>query len=147
MEINNLNIKENIINNISNNNNITKLNFYEKEYIIKAFDSNSPMVNEIQSLIKDVYNDNVLDYHDIPHIILSITKISSNYFVYNNNIDPYNILKFITECIIFSYLTSVSESEIIIIDKVITISIDLIKVSPNIFKSKYNCFSFCKKRS
>jgi hypothetical protein len=146
MEINNL--KDNIINNISNNKNcITKLNFYEKEYIIKAFDTHSPMITEIQNLIKDIHKNNTFDYHDIPHIILTITTIFSNYLVYNNNVDPYNILKFITECIIFSYFTSITESEIVIIDKVITISIDLIKVSPNIFKSKCNCFSFCKKRN
>ena len=146
MEINNL--KDNIINNISNNNNcITKLNFYEKEYIIKAFDTHSSIITEIQDLIKDIHKNNTFDYHDIPHIILTITTIFSNYLLYNNNIDPYNIIKFITECIIFSYFTSVTEAEIVIIDKVMTISIDLIKVSPNIFKSKCNCFSFCKKRN
>ena len=57
-----------------------------------------------------------------------------NYFYINKNIDNYNIIKFLAEVICFTYINYISIEEIILINKLIDISIELLKTSPNKFK-------------
>ena len=138
----------NIKNYINNNQNImTKLNINEREYLIKSF-NNSAMINEIKNVLDDILKDGKIDYHDIPNIVLLITKIFSNYLIYNRNLNILNIIKFTIECIVFSHMSSLSDNDIIIYDNIISISIQLLATSPNILNTKCNCLSFlCKKRN
>ena len=128
---------ENIINIINdpNNTKITSvLSQYEKEYLLKLFDKHDSILIELTNLSNNILSDNKIDYHDIPNIILYISKLYINYFYINKNIDNYNIIKFLAEVIIFTYIKDISIEEIILINKLIDISIELLKTSPNKFK-------------
>ena len=77
---------ENIINIINDQNN-TKINSvlspYEKEYLLKLFDKHDSILIELTNLSNNSLSDNKIDYHDIPNIILYISKLYINYFYIN----------------------------------------------------------------
>ena len=128
---------ENLINIINDPNNIkinSVLSPYEKEYLLKLFDKHDSILIELTNLSNNILSDNKIDYHDIPNIILYISKLYINYFYINKNIDNYNIIKFLAEVIFFTYIKDISIEEIILINKLIDISIELLKTSPNKFK-------------
>ena len=120
---------ENIINLINDptNTKITSvLSPYEKEYILKLFDKHDSVLIELSNLSNNILSDNKTDYHDIPNIILYISKLYINYFYINKTMDNYNIIKFLAEVIIFTYIKYISIEEIILINKLIDISIELL---------------------
>ena len=96
---------ENIIN-IINDPNHTKINSvlspYEKEYLLKLFDKHDSILIELTNLSNNILSDNKIDYHDIPNIILYISKLYMNYFYINKHIGNYNSIKFLAEVIIFT---------------------------------------------
>jgi hypothetical protein len=158
LEINNIenySIKNNNIEKIINSLNdptdniTTTLNQYEKEYLMKMFTKNDSLIVDLHHIINEILEDNKVDFHDIPNIILFTTKIYSTYFSgHNYKLDPVNIIKFIAEAIIFSYIKSLTINDIVIINKLIDISLELLKVDPKIFNLKYNiCNLLCKKRN
>ena len=105
----------------------------KKEYLLKLFDKHDSILIELTNLSNNILSDNKIDYHDIPNIILYISKLYINYFYINKNIDNYNIIKFLAEVIIFTYTKDISIEEIILINKLIDLSIELLKTSPNKF--------------
>ena len=136
----------NIINNPINDNITSILNPSEKNYLVKLFNKDNSILLQLENLLSEILSDNKIDYHDIPNIILFITKLYTNSFcIYNNKIDPFNIIQFITEAIIFSYMPTINAEEIFIINKTIYVSLQLLKIQPIAFKC--NCNFLCCKRS
>ena len=130
---------ENIINiiNDSNNINITSvLSQDENEYLLKLFNKHDSILLELNNLTNEIVLDNKIDYHDIPNIILYISKLYISYFYINKNIDNYNIIEILYEIIIFTNLKDISTEEIIIINKILDISIELLKTNPTKIKNK-----------
>ena len=75
---------ENIINilNDPNNTKITSvLSQYEKEYLLKLFDKHDSILI-LTNLYNNILSENKIDYHDIPNIMLYISKLYINYFLY-----------------------------------------------------------------
>jgi hypothetical protein len=140
----NLTIKNiiNILNNSDNYNISISLNAYEKEYILKLF-NNTSIIFELETFLKDLLFNDTIDYHDIPHIIYNLSNIYNN--INNNKIDKLNIIRFITECIILTHMPSLSNEDILIIDKLINSSLNLLLFNYNKFNN-YNIFSICCKR-
>ena len=141
----NLTIKNiiNILNNSNNYNLSISLNNDEKDYILKLF-NNYSIIFELETFLKDLLLNNTIDYHDIPNIIYNLSNIYINYNN-NNKIDGLNIIRFITECIILTHMTSLSNEDIIIIDKIINSSLNLLQFNHTKFYNN-NIFSVCCKR-
>ena len=98
----------------------------------------------MRNLIDDILQDNKINFHDVPNIILFITKLCTNYFsIYKYNVDATNIIKFITEAIIHTHIKSLTNDDIVIINNVIDISLELLKMNLTNLK----CNFLCKKRN
>ena len=127
----------NIINDQTNTKITSVLSQYEKEYVLKLFDKHDSSLIELTNLSNNILYDNKIDYHDIPNISLYISKLYINYVYINKHIDNYNIIIFLVDVILFTCTKDISIEEIILINKLIDISIELLKTNPNKFKS---CF-------
>ena len=127
-----------------NDNINTKLDINEKEHLVKLFSEDKTTILELRNLIDDILQDNKINFHDIPNIILFITKLCTNYFsIYKYNVDATNIIKFITEAIIHTHIKSLTNDDLVIINNVIDISLELLKMNLTNFK----CNFLCKQRN
>ena len=125
-----------------NDNINTKLDINEKEYLLKLFSEDKTTILELRNLIDDILQDNKINFHDIPNIILFITKKCANYFsIYKYNVDATNIIKFITEAIIHTHINSLTSDDIVIINNVIDISLELLRMNLTDFNK---CTLLCK---
>ena len=136
----NLNNINDILNNPEKFNINTQLTQDEKDYLIKFFYNNNVILLDIQKIVDEILSDNKIDYHDIPNIILLLTKMSMNYFKINTSLNIFKFIKFITEVIIFLYVKPSSVDQIITINKLIDVSINILKINPHILTGKYNNF-------
>ena len=94
----------------------------------------------MRNLIDDILQDNKINFHDIPNIILFITKLCANYWkIYKYNVDATNIIKFITEAIIHTHIKSLTSDDIVIINNVIDISLELLRINLTNFKCNLLC--------
>ena len=142
-----------LINSSNEFNTNTILSAVEKEYLTTMFNKDS-VILDLQHMLHDLISDAKFDYHDIPHVILHVIKICCKYFKLYDKINILNIIKYITEIIVFTCLSPTVE-EIAIINKIIDISISLLEINPDIIitKSHYikekikNFFLSCCKRS
>lgn len=135
-------IKFSILESIKSPELITNINKDEESYLINLFSTNNKLIQELDDLIDDIMNDGKIDYHDIPSIFLFVTKILKEYISHHKNIDVYNIIKFIVEIIIFKY-DNISTVDIIIVDRMLNTSIDLLKESPTLIMSSWKLLPFC----
>jgi DNA-directed RNA polymerase len=128
---------------IDNNYTNTILTPNEGKYILEIFNSNSKILVELKSLIDEILKDGKIDYHDIPYIVLFISKVFSIYAhnYINININGYNIIKFLTESIVFSYIKTLDDIDIILFDKILEVSIALLKETPSFCQRGWNYIS------
>ena len=122
----------------------TNLQAHEKDYLLRLFSNNNDIITELQILSKNIIYDNQLDYHIIPHIILCIIQIYQKYcYIFDNEFNFLNIIKFTSEIVIFTAIPSLDINEIIKINRAIDICINLVKLIPP-FNYKKKCMNFFK---
>ena len=140
-------LKNNILKELNNS---TDNNLHINDItIVYDLINNTNIVNELEILMSEIFEDGKVDYHDVPNIILFISKILINYKIsYNNFNNIYNIIKFITEVIMFTYMhKELSEEEYNIINKIIKYSLELLQFNSKLFDINCNCLNFsCLKR-
>jgi hypothetical protein len=123
----------------------------DKRFIIKLFNDKN-FITRLDNLISEIYADGVIDFHDIPNIILFVITLCTEYVkIYSiYNVNYVNILKFICQCFIFTLNKDLCESDVIIIDKLINTSLKLLQFEFKALRGKSfslrNC-CFCMKRT
>jgi hypothetical protein len=119
---------------------ITYLNIYDKQYLLYLY-NNKQIMNKLDIFLDNILINDKMDFHDIPKIVLFVSKLcieNKN----NNNINIINIIKIILEIIIFVTFEK-KDDDIIILHDIINTSIDLLKINPY----KYNflkIINWCK---
>ena len=137
---------KNIINNIVNDkqelyNFRTKLNMYDKKYLVYLF-NNDKIMNKIDIFLDNIFKNDRIEFHNIPKIILFVSKICiSN--KNNNNINIINIIKIILEIIIYVSFDSNINDKIVLYD-IIDTSIDLLKINTYEEYNYLKIFNWCK---
>ena len=119
----------------------------ESEHIINTFCNNSNFINDLNNLEAEILKDGKIDVHDIPNIVLYVYKLMKEYTTsQNNNFDnSWKIIKFIIETLIFTNIEDHSSIDIVLIDKLLDTSFELLKeIPPNIKKCSIWC---CNKRN
>jgi hypothetical protein len=136
---------KNIIKNIVNDkqelyNFRTKLNKYDKKYLVYLF-NNDKIMNKLDIFLDNIFRYDKIEFHNIPKIILFVSKIcienKNNY-----NINIINIIKIILEIIIYVSFDSNINDKIVLYD-IIDTSIDLLKI--NTYEYNYlKMINWCK---
>lgn len=133
----------NLFNIIKDNINNTIIIFNKNE---QALLNDSNFINEIDQLLKDILEDNKINLHDIPKIVLLLSKIVIKYVNIYNNINIFNIIQFIIESILYLYNKVLSPEDKQLFNDIMLHSIELLKMEVNLLKKKCNFSCFCKKR-
>jgi uncharacterized protein YutE (UPF0331/DUF86 family) len=112
------------------------INLIEDEiiFIHNLVKKNESLFNKIEEEINKIDNENKIDYHDIPEIVILISEIYQSYIIEESieNISLINIVQFTLDSIFDLNLVSVSEFEEKLIKKLIKSSIQLLKINPEI---------------
>jgi hypothetical protein len=119
----------------------------ESEHIINTFCNNSNFINDLNNLEAEILKDGKIDVHDIPNIVLYVYKLMKEYTISQNNNfnNSWKIIKFIIETLIFTNIEDHSSIDIVLIDKLLDTSFELLKeIPPNIKKCSFWC---CNKRN
>ena len=124
--------------NIRNENFSIDLNEDEIIFIHNLIEKNELLFQEIEIEINKIDNENKIDYHDIPEIVILISKIYKSHIIEESirNISLINIVQFTLDSIFDLNLVPVSEFEGKLIKKLIDSSIKLLKINPNFIREK-----------
>jgi hypothetical protein len=120
------------------------LNQDEINYLNNLIKDKPELFLQINEQINSICQDGMIDYHDVPQIILLITNIFKGHLVENiiENINIISVVKFISETILHSGIMPLSDLEINLIDKIIDTSINLLEINTDIIKKEEEyCFS------
>ena len=105
------------------------LNHSETEYVHFLLSNCPELFHQIGQDIEMIISDRKIDYHDIPLIILLISKIYHTGIIHTNinNIEIINIIKFIVDSILQSDYIPLPHLECYIIQQLIDSSLELLK--------------------
>jgi hypothetical protein len=101
--------------------------------------------NDITKEITNIIKCSKINLHDIPNIIIIISRIYRNNIIENDIENPENIIvfiKFTIDSILESDLFIVPNIEKHIIESIINSSLDLLKLNINIVKEESECCFF-----
>ena len=97
--------------------------------------------SSIIAKINATFNDGNIDYHDIPKIVLLLSTVYKEHLL-EENVGLLNIVKFSAEMLLKKGVIPLPESDLVIIQKLIDSSIDLLKMNAEIVqKEEKMCFS------
>jgi hypothetical protein len=101
----------------------------EIEYIHFLLSNSPELFHKIGQDIEMIISDRKIDYHDIPLIILLISKIYHTGIIHTNinNIEIINIIKFIVDSILQSDYIPLPHLERYIIQQLVDSSLELLK--------------------
>lgn len=119
------------------------LNLDEINYLKYLLNEQTEIFDDMQIKINLIIEDNKIDYHDIPNIVLIISDvIHVNYNKINKNINIMNIITFIMNNIIDFGFLPIPNAELTIIKKIVNTSLQLL--NKNVSEKKYCLFKlFC----
>lgn len=139
-----ISLKKILYENIRNDNFSINLMNNEIIFIHNLIENNENLFNKIEEEINKIDNENKIDYHDIPQIVILISNIYQSYMVEESieNISLINIVQFTLDSIFDLNLVQVSDFETNLIKKLINSSIQLLRMNSNIIKKEEEyCFS------
>lgn len=123
----------------------TIMSDYESNYIINTFCNNQNFINDLNNLEVEILKDGKIDIHDIPNIVLYVYKLIKEYTTHTELNNSWKTIKFIIETLIFTNIEEHSSIDVVIIDKLLETSFELLKeIPPNIKKCTIWC---CKRKS
>lgn len=135
-----ISLKKILYDNIRNENFSINLTEDEIIFIHNLIEKNESIFQEIETEINKIDNENKIDYHDIPEIVILISEIYQSHII--ENVSLINIVQFTLDSIFDLNLVPVSEFEGKLIKKLINSSIKLLKMNINfIEEEEKDCFT------
>ena len=118
-------------NNLQNDKYSVHLSPHDIKYVDTLLESNPEMFNQIHSMVDEIISDGVLDIHDIPKIVLLISKIYKTNLIgeFIKKVKILSVIRFTVDSLLDSGLVPLPEIEIIIIKKIVDVSIDLLSTN------------------
>lgn len=111
--------------------------------LIKAMLQNSPQsFDQIDSTITEIMKDGKIDIHDIPNIVLLVSKLFEH-TISVKNVDLISAVEFVIHVILS--LLPIPPEEIIIVDKIVDSSIGLLKTNLNYIEHVFDSTTCCGK--
>ena len=115
----------------------------EKEYIFRIMQNNPEIFIQLEEGIKEIMKDGKFDLHDIPTVVLLLSKLFHTHQEgRDNNVDLYSVVEFVLHTMIDCSWIPLPEIEATVLKKIIQSSLELLKtnITPSQRKS---CFGFC----
>ena len=134
-------------NNLQNNKYSMHLSPLDIKYIDTLLDGNPEMFNQIHSMVDEIIGDGVLDIHDVPKIVLLVSKIYKTHLIGEiiKQVKILSVIRFTVDSLLESGLIPLPEIEIIIIKKIVDVSIDLLSTNIDIIEEEAKtCWAWCK---
>ena len=119
----------------------------EIKYMYLLLNGNPKMFTQIHQTVDDILKDGVIDIHDIPNIVLLISKIYQSHMILEmvQHINLLSIIRFTIDSLLDSGLIPLPQMEITIIKKVVDVSIDLLSTNLNmVVKESKMCWKWFK---
>jgi hypothetical protein len=118
-------------NNLQNDKYSVHLSPHDIKYVDTLLESNPEMFNQIHSMVDEIISDGVLDIHDIPKIVLLVSKIYKTNLIgeFIKKVKILSVIRFTVDSLLDSGLVPLPEIEIIIIKKIVDVSIDLLSTN------------------
>jgi hypothetical protein len=121
-----------------------RLNKEEIEYIQSLLSDNPEIFTKMEAAINDIMKDGKIDIHDIPQIVVLVSTIMHvNFISVCKKVDLLNVIEYMMYTIIESGILPIPPIEYPILEKIISSSIQLLKMQVRRTDStKYCCFLF-----
>lgn len=122
------------------------LNSDEKQYFVHMCNNYTYIFNELESMIVEILKDGMIDYHDIPILVIYLSKAYAHIHVPNNNVKIFKLFKFTLEiCILKNIgIDVITSNQIHMVNTVIDRCTELIELNPYSIKSNVYKILSCK---